>query len=232
MNFNETKTSLVFGGNSGIGAIISKNLKARGDKVYTASRRPSSNKNHLVYDLFNPKKNDIFGSVDYLVFSQRYRGTHVGEEHDLMVKAPIDFLSVNDQIQPHLSSIVFLGSTAGDRFIEEQDCHYHATRAGVEAMVRYLAVDLGPNNTRVNCVLTTTIVKPENADFFSKHSKARSTIEMITPIGRMGDANDVANAVEFFLSSKSSFITGQSLMVDGGAGILGAETIAKIVMKR
>jgi 3-oxoacyl-[acyl-carrier protein] reductase len=231
MNVNATRTSLVFGGNSGIGAVISKNLESRGDKVYTASRSSSNNRNHLVYDLLDPKENDIFGSVDYLVFSQRYRGNHAKDEHDLMIQAPINFLSVNEQMQENLSSIVFLGSTAGQRFIQEQDCHYHVTRAGIESMARYLAVELGSKNICVNCVLTTTLIKPENANFFKASSKARADIEMITPLGRIGNAIDVANAVEFFLSTKSSFITGQSIMVDGGAGVVSPETVAKLVSK-
>ena len=52
-------------------------------------------------------------------------------------------------------------------------------------------------------------------------------IEEITPLGRMGCAEDIANIVEFLCSSKSSFLTGNSFMVDGGLSLVGQESIAR-----
>ena len=52
-------------------------------------------------------------------------------------------------------------------------------------------------------------------------------IEKITPLGRMGEAVDVANLIEFLCSEKSSFITGNSFFLDGGVSLVGQETIAR-----
>ena len=52
-------------------------------------------------------------------------------------------------------------------------------------------------------------------------------IEEITPLGRMGRAEDVANIVDFLCSSSSLFITGNIFMVDGGLSLVGQETIAR-----
>jgi NAD(P)-dependent dehydrogenase (short-subunit alcohol dehydrogenase family) len=52
-------------------------------------------------------------------------------------------------------------------------------------------------------------------------------IEFITPLNRMGNAEDVANMVEFLCSEKSSFITGQAFWVDGGLSIRSQESIAR-----
>ncbi len=52
-------------------------------------------------------------------------------------------------------------------------------------------------------------------------------IENITPLGRMGEADDIANLVEFLCSPKSSFITGNTFFVDGGLSIIGQESIAR-----
>ena len=52
-------------------------------------------------------------------------------------------------------------------------------------------------------------------------------IEQITPLRRMGTAKDIANAVAFLCSDKSSFITGQSIYVDGGLSLVGQESIAR-----
>ena len=60
-----------------------------------------------------------------------------------------------------------------------------------------------------------------------KDNEVRKMIEEITPLGRMGDAEDIANIVEFLCSSKASFLTGNSFMVDGGLSLVGQETIAR-----
>jgi len=52
-------------------------------------------------------------------------------------------------------------------------------------------------------------------------------IEKITPLGKMGNAKDIANIVEFLCSSKSSFLTGNSFMMDGGLSLVGQESIAR-----
>ena len=61
----------------------------------------------------------------------------------------------------------------------------------------------------------------------SKNNKVRKMIENITPLGRMGEADDIANLVEFLCSPKSSFITGNPFFVDGGLSIIGQESIAR-----
>ena len=61
----------------------------------------------------------------------------------------------------------------------------------------------------------------------AKNNKVRKMIENITPLGRMGEADDIANLVEFLCSPKSTFITGNSFFVDGGLSLVGQETIAR-----
>jgi NAD(P)-dependent dehydrogenase (short-subunit alcohol dehydrogenase family) len=61
----------------------------------------------------------------------------------------------------------------------------------------------------------------------AKNNKVRKMIENITPLGRMGEADDIANMVEFLCSPKSTFITGNSFFVDGGLSLVGQETIAR-----
>jgi NAD(P)-dependent dehydrogenase (short-subunit alcohol dehydrogenase family) len=53
-------------------------------------------------------------------------------------------------------------------------------------------------------------------------------IEKITPLGRMGTAEDVANLVDFLTNDKSNFITGLSIPIDGGTHLLSQESITKI----
>ena len=89
---------------------------------------------------------------------------------------------------------------------------YTASRGGIEMFTRCAAVELGPFGIRVNCVapgaIETERTQLEMADF------ARSWGE-ITPLRRIGTPEDVAGAVEFLLSENASFISGQTLWVDG-----------------
>ena len=93
--------------------------------------------------------------------------------------------------------------------------------------MRYYAVAYGNKGIRFNSILPSTLIKPENINFFTKDNKVRKMIENITPLGRMGEADDIANLVEFLCSPKSSFITGNTFFVDGGLSIIGQESIAR-----
>ena len=93
--------------------------------------------------------------------------------------------------------------------------------------MRYYSVVYGKYGVRFNCILPSSLIKPENSDFFIEDNKERKMIERITPLGRMGNSQDVANLIEFLCSNKSSFITGNSIFIDGGLFLIGQESIAR-----
>jgi len=99
--------------------------------------------------------------------------------------------------------------------------------AALEALMRYYVVAYGNKSIRFNCVLPSTLIKPENKNFFTKDNNVRNMIEKITPLNRMGTADDIANIVEFLCSQKSSFVTGSSIFMDGGVSLVGQENIAR-----
>jgi 3-oxoacyl-[acyl-carrier protein] reductase len=219
--------TLIIGGTRGIGSVIKQVLVERGDHVYTASRRDLSDANHFKVDL--PDQIEIDGTIklNYLIFAHRYRGQVWEDDFNITVKA-VD--NVINQLQGSFlneASIVILGSNAGHFVLEEQSVSYHATRAALSGLVKYYAAALGQKGIRCNSVLPTTIIKPENENFFTEENDVRKMIERITPLGRMGRAKDVASTVEFLCSEKSSFITGQSFFLDGGLSIIGQESIAR-----
>jgi NAD(P)-dependent dehydrogenase (short-subunit alcohol dehydrogenase family) len=90
---------------------------------------------------------------------------------------------------------------------------YTASKGGIEMFTKSAALELGPYGIRVNCVapgaIETERTKDELADFAKSWSK-------LTPLRRIGTTDDVADAVEFLLSDRASFITGQTVGVDGG----------------
>jgi NAD(P)-dependent dehydrogenase (short-subunit alcohol dehydrogenase family) len=90
---------------------------------------------------------------------------------------------------------------------------YTASKGGIEAFTKSAAVELGPRGIRVNCVAPGAIeierTKAELPDY-------AGTWARMTPLGRVGLPADVGRAVVFLASGASSFITGQTLWVDGG----------------
>lgn len=115
--------------------------------------------------------------------------------------------------------IINLGSTLG---VVGQAGYsaYCASKGGVIQFTKALALELAPYGIRVNCVCpgTTVEVKPEGYFAYGRRLD-RETVESrirLHPIGRLGTPEDVANAILFLASDKSSFITGTLLLVDGG----------------
>ncbi|NCB42749.1 MAG: SDR family oxidoreductase [Clostridia bacterium] len=93
------------------------------------------------------------------------------------------------------------------------EVHYSAAKGGLIAMTKALAKELGPSGIRVNCIAPGAI----QTDMLRHLTEAElKTLEEETPLGRLGDAEDIANAVLFLTDTASSFITGQILGVNGG----------------
>lgn len=221
------KSTLIIGGTRGIGSVIKEALGRRGDEVYTASRREADDANHFKIDIPNEFEIDFKIRFDYLIFAHRYRGTDWGMEFETTVRSVDIIINRLKNSFSSQASIVIIGSNAGDFVIEEQSASYHASRAALGGLTKYYGTTLGPMGIRCNALLPSTIIKPENEHFFTKENDVRKMIEQITPLRRMGSAKDVANAVEFLCSEKSSFITGQSIYVDGGLSLMGQESIAR-----
>jgi 3-oxoacyl-[acyl-carrier protein] reductase len=90
---------------------------------------------------------------------------------------------------------------------------YSATKAGIDGMTRALARELGPRNIRVNAIAPGYL----ETDMTGKlDERQRDQIVRRTPMGRLGLPEDVVGAVSFLMSPASSFITGQTIVVDGG----------------
>lgn len=90
---------------------------------------------------------------------------------------------------------------------------YSAVKAGVIGLTRAMAKELGPSHIRVNCVAPGVIDTDMNAHLTPQDMQA---LAEETPLGRIGQPEDVAEGVFFLASPASSFITGQVLPVDGG----------------
>jgi gluconate 5-dehydrogenase len=112
-------------------------------------------------------------------------------------------------------AIVNLSSVRGIRGYTGGNTGYCATKGAVELITKALALEWAPHNIRVNALGPALVITPgtrhiaENPELAKKYASA-------VPLGRIGMPEDMAGAVNFLVSDAASFVTGQTIYVDGG----------------
>ena len=172
-----------------------------------------------------------WGKIDILVNNARsgvrttfFEETEESWEQTISVTLKAAFFTSQEAIRQMSRSgggaIVNISSVAAD-FIGKDSPVYHIAKAGITQMTRYLAMHAGAYNIRVNCVAPGFIIQDEHMNRYSDESNMhyKKIAEFCHPVGHIGTSNDVADAVIFLCSPQSAFITGQSIVVDGGLTI-------------
>jgi NAD(P)-dependent dehydrogenase (short-subunit alcohol dehydrogenase family) len=119
-------------------------------------------------------------------------------------------------------SIVQIASIAGAKMgIEFASEAYCAAKAGIVGLTRKMAKRLGPQGVRVNCIAPGVIKTPRLRYSGSDEPEFARRSRKVTPLQRLGRAEEVAELVLFLASDRSSFITGQDIAIDGGLSIAG-----------
>lgn len=111
-------------------------------------------------------------------------------------------------------AIVNIGSVAEDRARREL-AGYAASKGGVRMLTRALAVEWAEHNVRVNCVAPGYVLTPLTAPVFERPG-FREEVAARTPMRRVAEPREIAGPVLFLASDLASFVTGQTLFVDGG----------------
>lgn len=115
-------------------------------------------------------------------------------------------------------SIIMISSMASQYGIPKVVA-YTASKSAVEGMTRELAVEWSPRGVRVNCIAPGFIATDMSSKALNNDKERKQKVLSRTPMGRLGDPADVANAALFLASEQSKFITGVVLPVDGGNSI-------------
>lgn len=235
------KTALVTGGSRGIGAAVCRRLAEDGFRVVVHFNRNKEKAEALARELTEKtglphlalpaelaervQVEELFrlaGPVDVLVnnagIAQQKLFTDITED-DWRRMFAVDVDGVFRCCQcalPHMiheksGCIINIASIWGE-IGASCEVHYSAAKAAVIGLTKALAKELGPSHIRVNCVSPGVIDTEMNAMF--DEETMRDLCES-TPIGRIGSPEDIAAAVSFLASDAASFITGQTLSVNG-----------------
>ena len=118
-------------------------------------------------------------------------------------------------IGPEGGSVINISSVVAKLALPESTV-YAATKAAVDSITRTLSAELGPRKIRVNAVNPGMVMTEGNTMAADAESEFRKAIEAHTPLGRIGQVDDIAPAVLFFASDDSKWITGETLYISGG----------------
>lgn len=227
---------LIIGGTKGLGRTLTKMLATREQCLISAISRnpPTDPVKNVSYFIANiqerPARESALsasvaknGPIHSIIFCQRYRGN--GDawagEIDVTLTATMEVLEWASRhfCDKSSCSAVLVGSVASQAIVCDQPAGYHVVKAGIESLARYYAVKWGPAGIRVNVVAPSAFIKEESQKYYDTHPEAAARWAKLSPLQRMGTTEEVAEAVLFLASNRANFITGQTLVVDGGMGL-------------
>jgi NAD(P)-dependent dehydrogenase (short-subunit alcohol dehydrogenase family) len=243
----EHKNVLVTGGGSGLGLAIARAFARNGSNVVIVGRNAGKlkrakkelgeNAKSMTFDLTHiDRMEDLVGQI----------ATSTGEIDILINNAGInmkkDALAVSNQefealVRLNQTAVFALTREAARRMvargsgniimISSMASHYgipkvigySASKAAVESMTRAMAVEWSPHGVRVNCIAPGFIKTAMSSEALESDPERKKRVLNRTPMGKLGDPDDIANAALFLASAQSKYITGATLMVDGGNSI-------------
>ena len=240
-----SKVAIVSGGSRGLGLAIVQDLLASDYFVASFSRRPTSATEALANDHPDRFCFQSFDASDSAALVHFVKGIHskfgrvdalvnnAGIAHDRVLALATDE-QIDQMLDINLKASIVLARECGRLMLTQQSgcivnissiianrgfsglATYAATKAGMNGMTRSLARELGPRGIRVNAVAPGYLETEMSSGL--DESQQQQIIRR-TPLGRLGQVEDVVPLVKFLLSEQSGYITGQVFTVDGGSSL-------------
>jgi 3-oxoacyl-[acyl-carrier protein] reductase len=239
------RTVIVTGSSKGIGRGIARRFGLAGCRVLVVSRKLAEAQS-VVQEIIAAGGNaracaadvtrnadvlamaqtavETFGAIDILcanagIFPAAKLGSMTEADFDQVIATNLKgtFLTVSACLPAlksnHAGRIILTSSITGPVTGFPGWSHYGASKAGQLGFMRTAAIELAPHGITVNAVLPGNIATEGLADLGADYVRK---MEASVPMRRLGSVTDIANAALFFASDEAAYITGQSLIVDGG----------------
>lgn len=218
------KNIVIIGGNSGIGKAVSELLSDAGANLFLYSKSGNDTTALDTSKDFSeiPGLPETIDGVVYCPGTINLKPFHRISTADFQLEMEVNFFGAVRVLQACLKGLkksaspsVVLYSTVA----VQTGMGFHAgiasAKGAVEGLTRSLAAEWAPNKIRVNAIAPSLTETPLATNLLSTPEKKEAS-DKRHPLGRVGSPADIAEATVFLLSSKSSWVTGQILHIDGG----------------
>ncbi|TAE37299.1 MAG: SDR family oxidoreductase [Sphingobacteriales bacterium] len=226
---------LIIGGSSGIGLQLVKNLLSQGHTVYAASRQKKelpTEANFIELDVLGDVSvlktqlpDELHGlaycpgTINLKPFGRLTEDDFLNDYKTNVIGAVKVIQQVINKLKAVNTSSIVLFSTVAAKTGMGFHASVAASKSALEGLAVSLAAEFAANKIRVNVIAPSLTNTPLAANLLSSPERKEAS-DKRHPLGRIGTANEVADAAEFLLSDKSSWITGQVLGIDGGMSSL------------
>lgn len=241
------KIAVVTGGAKGLGLAITRKLVAEGIQVVMIGRNESQLETIAAelgdlcsYRVFDLQQLKGIPALIADIISEYKKIDILVNNAGINMKKP--FLEVTDDdfssiVQTNLNAVFSISRETIKYMAEAQSgsvvnissmasqygipkvIAYTAAKTGIEGMTRAMATELSPLGIRINCVAPGFIKTAMSSKALDADPERKNKVLSRTPMGKMGEPEDVAEAVYFFCSNASKYVTGVVMPVDGGNSI-------------
>jgi len=223
---------LLVGSSRGLGKTYFDSLRSRTKKVSGISRTGEGEDQYKLdirnrQDVSNTVRSlvDLKGPINHLIFFLRFRGPSSEDswqsELDVSLTGVRNLIKITENYFQEAGNrtIIFIGSTTNHLVNLTASDSYHVAKAGMHSLMKYYAVVLATKGIRCNMVSPGILIKPENAAFYRDDPGFPARITETVPLNRPCEVSDVTATIEFLTSEGASYITGNNIVLDGGASL-------------